>query len=131
MKSSARSGSLELQRRNFLESVVSINSPFFLVPLLASSSTNCASLRAFCICCIFLIHSFPGPGLLSNQSFKPSSTIERTIPSTGALLRRSLVCPWNWGLLNLTEITAFSPCWITSGRKPSSSRFLMIFHLSA
>src|SRR6266487_4152513 len=86
------------------------SSPFFLLPARASSSTSCASLRAFCICKIFFSHSLPAAALLSNQSFRPSSTIERTIPSTGALFKRSFVCPWNWGLVSLTEITTFRPC---------------------
>src|SRR5579859_5997170 len=68
MNSSAREGSLVLQRKNFFESEVSINSPFFLLPARASSSTSCASLRAFCICKMRLSHSFPALPLRSNHS---------------------------------------------------------------
>ena len=131
MNSSERAGSEELQRKNFLESEVSISSPFFLLPARASSSTNWASLRAFCIWRIFLSQSLPELVLRSNHSFNPSSTIERTMPSTGALFKRSLVWPWNCGLTSFTEITTFSPCWMTSGLNPSFSRLLITPHLSA
>src|SRR5258708_20512218 len=82
INSSERAGSELLQRKNFLQSVVSINSPFFLLPARASSSTSWASFLAFCICKIFLSHSFPSIVLRSNHSFRPSSTPSPTTPPT-------------------------------------------------
>ena len=70
-------------------------------------------------------HSRPRSGLASNHSFSPSSTIERTMPSTGALFSRSLVWPWNCGLASLTETMATSPCWTTSDLKLCFSRSLI------
>jgi hypothetical protein len=125
MNSSARSGSLVVQGMNFLDTEESISSPPFFCPERASSSTSMASLRAFCISLIRRSHSFPRSGLASNHSLRPSSTTERTIPSTGALFSRSFVCPWNCGLGSLMDTTATSPCWITSALKLCLSRSRM------